>query len=242
VFLFRKQENNTLIYDKRAFRTRLKCLLGFTPSNLRLYETAFIHRSASCILPDGTRINNERLEYLGDAILDTILSEYLFHKYPYANEGFLTKTRAKIVNREQLNQLALALGFEELVVSHLTSPNPTYNLFGDALEALVGALFIDTGYNKTRNFLIKSVLEKHLDLIRIFESETDYKSLILEWGQKQKHQVTFECNEETDPITHKLIFNISLLVNNVVTGTGTGNSKKEAEQEASMKALNNLNS
>ncbi len=242
MFLFNRQENNTLIYDKRAFRARLKCLLGFTPSNLRLYEMAFIHRSASCRLPDGTRINNERLEYLGDAILDTILSEYLFHKYPDANEGFLTKTRAKIVNREQLNQLALALGFEEIVVSHLTSPNPTYNLYGDALEALVGALFIDRGYKRTKTFFIKCVLEKHLDLNQVLQSETDYKSLILEWGQKQKQTVTFECLEETDPAIHKSFFNVSLLINDVVTGYGRGTSKKEAEQDASLKAWNNLNS
>jgi len=242
VFLFNRQENNTLIYDKRAFRARLKCLLGFTPSNLRLYEMAFIHRSASCRLPDGTRINNERLEYLGDAILDTILSEYLFHKYPDANEGFLTKTRAKIVNREQLNQLALALGFEEIVVSHLTSQNPTYNLYGDALEALVGALFIDRGYKKTRTFFIKHVLKKHLDLNQVLRSETDYKSLILEWGQKQKQIVTFECLEETDTATHKTFFNVSLLINDVVNGYGRGTSKKEAEQDASMKAWNYLNS
>jgi len=193
-------------------------------------------------LPDGTRVNNERLEYLGDAILDTILSEYLFHKYPDTNEGFLTKTRAKIVNREQLNQLALSLGFEEIVVSHLTSPNPTYNLFGDALEALVGALFIDRGYKKTRTFFIKNVLEKHLDLNQVLRSETDYKSLILEWGQKQKQAVTFECFEETDPATHKSFFNVSLLINDAVTGYGRGTSKKEAEQDASMKAWNNLNS
>jgi ribonuclease III len=242
VFLFNSQENNTLIYDKRAFRARLKCLLGFIPSNLRLYEMAFIHRSASCRLPDGTRVNNERLEYLGDAILDTILSEYLFHKYPDTSEGFLTKTRAKIVNREQLNQLALSLGFEEIVVSHLTSPNPTYNLYGDALEALVGALFIDRGYNKTRKFFISHVLEKHLNLNQVLESETDYKSLILEWGQKQKQIVAFECTEETDGNTHKSVFNVSLLVNDVICGTGRGNSKKEAEQDASMKAWTTLNS
>jgi ribonuclease III len=242
VFLFRKQENNTLIYNKRAFSARLKCLLGFTPSNLRLYEMAFIHRSASCRLSDGTKVNNERLEYLGDAILDTILSEYLFHLYPDANEGFLTKTRAKIVNRDQLNQLAVSLGFEQLVVSHLTSPNPTFNLYGDALEALIGALFIDAGYNKTRKFFIKSVLEKHLNLNQIFESETDYKSLILEWCQKRKEQIAFECIEETDSVTHKSVFNISLLINDTVCGTGQGNSKKEAEQEASMRAWSNVKS
>jgi ribonuclease III len=236
VFLFRKQENNTHIHDKRAFSSRLKCLLGFTPRNLRLYEMAFIHRSASYRMPDGTKVNNERLEYLGDAILDTILSEYLFHLYPDANEGFLTKTRAKIVNREQLNQLAVALGFEHLVVSHLTAFNPTKNLYGDALEALVGALFIDIGYKKTSSFFIKEVLEKHLNLSQIFESETDYKSLILEWGQKKKQQVAFEYAEEIDPVLHKPVFIVSLLINATVCGTGSGASKKEAEQEAASRA------
>jgi ribonuclease III len=197
---------------------------------------AFIHRSASYRLPDGTKVNNERLEYLGDAILDTILSEYLFHLYPDANEGFLTKTRAKIVNREQLNQLAVALGFENLVVSHLTALNPTKNLFGDALEALIGALFIDKGYKKTSRFFVKRVLEKHLNLNQIIGSETDYKSLILEWGQKKKQQISFEYAEEIDPVLHKPLFLVSLIINTTACGTGKGASKKEAEQEAAMRA------
>jgi len=242
VFLFNRQENTTHIHNKRDFRSRLKCLLGFTPRNLRLYETAFIHRSASYRLPDGTKVNNERLEFLGDAILDSILSEYLFHRFPDENEGFLTKMRAKIVNREQLNQLALDLGFEHIIISHLTSPNPTKNPYGDALEALIGALFIDIGYKKTSRFIVKKVLEKYLDLNLIFESQTDYKSLILEWGQKKKHQVLFECAEETDPSTHKPVFIISLSVNSNVCGTGQGASKKEAEQEAAMRAWNYVKS
>lgn len=236
MFLFHRQENTTHIHNKRDFSSRLKCLLGFTPRNLRLYEMAFIHRSASHYLPDGTKVNNERLEYLGDAILDSVLSEYLFHHFPDENEGYLTKMRARIVNREQLNQLAMDLGFEKLVISHLTSPNPTKNPYGDALEALIGALFIDLGFKKTSKIIIDEMLEKHLNLKQIFESEADYKSLILEWGQKKKQQVLFECSEKNDTLTHKPVFIISLLINDATCGTGQGASKKEAEQEASERA------
>jgi len=240
VFLFHKEEKKTHIHDKRDFASRLKCLLGFKPKNLRLYETAFIHKSASYRLPDRTKVNNERLEFLGDAILDAILSEYLFHNFPDENEGFLTKMRARIVNREQLNQLAMDMGFEELVLSHLTSPNPTRNLYGDALEALIGALFIDIGYKKTRQIIVTRVLEKYLDLTAIFESETDYKSMILEWCQKKKLPNQFECTEETDPVSRKPLFIVSFLINNIIAGTGQGGTKKEAEQEASMRAWNKM--
>ena len=122
MFLINRKKNNTLIHDRSKFRSELKKLLGFRPLNLRLYEMAFIHRSATYTLPDGVRINNERLEYLGDAIIDSILSDYLFRLYPEASEGFLTKTRARIVNRETLNNLGTAMGIDRLIVSNLLPP------------------------------------------------------------------------------------------------------------------------
>ena len=141
MFLLRDRKNTTLIHDRREFGSRLKSLLGFRPRNLRLYEMAFIHRSASLTLPDGSRINNERLEYLGDSIIDSILSEYLFNLYPVAGEGMMTKTRARIVNREMLNQLAVSMQLGTLIVSNASSTGSSRNLYGNALEALVGALF-----------------------------------------------------------------------------------------------------
>jgi len=227
-----------MIHDRREFKSRLKHLLGFSPGNLRLYEMAFIHRSASYTHTDGTRINNERLEYLGDAIIDSILSDYLFHLYPEATEGFLTKTRARIVNRETLNQLGLSMGLDKLIVSNLSPSDSPRNLYGNTVEALTGALFIDRGYEHTRRFFIEKTLKQHLDLKAVLSEETDYKSLLLEYCQKRKQKISFlfqENNSGTHPV-----FTVNLQMNSETIARGEGSTKKEAEQEASMLAWNKL--
>ncbi|MZQ80271.1 MAG: ribonuclease III, partial [Bacteroidales bacterium] len=196
MFLLNRKKNNTLIHDRDKFRSELKNLLGFRPRNLRLYEMAFIHRSATHTLPDGVRVNNERLEYLGDAIIDCILSDYLFHLYPEATEGFLTKTRARIVNRETLNQLGLSMGLDRLIVSNLAPSDSPRNLYGNAVEALVGALFINRGYDRTRKFLIERGLKRHFNLSALLAAETDFKSMILEYCQKKKQKLNFTSREK----------------------------------------------
>jgi ribonuclease-3 len=240
VFLLHRKKNNTLIHDRSEFRSGLKKLLGFRPVKLRLYEMAFIHRSATYTLPDGIKINNERLEYLGDAIIDSILSDYLFRLYPEATEGFLTKTRARIVNRETLNQLGLSMGLDRLIISNLAPSDSPRNLYGNAVEALAGALFIDTGYNRTRKFMIERVLKKHLDLNVVLAAETDYKSLILEYCQKNKQKLNFTSREKPSGTNGHPLFTVTLEINNEVISQGEGATKKEAEQEASMAALNKL--
>lgn len=201
---------------------------------------AFIHRSASFNLPDGEKINNERLEYLGDAILDAILSDYLFEKFPEASEGFMTKIRARIVNREVLNQLALSMGIDTILVSNVNSVQPTRHLFGDALEALIGAVFIDKGFRKTKNFFIDNVLKRYLDLEFIVNTDNDYKSLVFEWVQKNKTSLTFTYNEEYDFNLKKSVFSTTLNIDKKEFGKGQGGSKKEAEQEAASQAWSRL--
>ncbi len=240
MFLLLRKKNNTLIHNRSEFRKGLKKLLGFRPVNLRLYEMAFIHRSATYTLPDGVRINNERLEYLGDAIIDSILSDYLFRLYPEATEGFLTKTRARIVNRETLNQLGLSMGLDRLIVSNLAPSDSPRNLYGNAVEALAGALFIDNGYNRTRKFMIERVLKKYLNLSEVLAAETDYKSLILEYCQKNKQKLNFTSREKPSGNSGHQIFTVNLEINNEVISQGEGATKKEAEQEASMAALHKL--
>ncbi len=240
MFLINRKKNNTLIHDRSKFRSELKKLLGFRPLNLRLYEMAFIHRSATYTLPDGVRINNERLEYLGDAIIDSILSDYLFRLYPEASEGFLTKTRARIVNRETLNNLGTAMGIDRLIVSNLAPSDSPRNLYGNAVEALVGALFIDTGYDRTRKFFIERGLKKHLDLTAVLSAETDYKSLILEYCQKNKQKLNFTSREKATGAGMQPLFTVALEINGDEITRGEGPTKKEAEQEASMAALNKL--
>lgn len=233
---FSLRNNGTYLVNKQEFASRLRRIIGFRTTNLRIYEAAFIHRSASFTLPDGKRINNERLEFLGDAVLDTILSDYLFEKFPDANEGFMTKIRSRIVNREILNHLAISMGIDKILVSNVSSNSSTRNLYGDALEALIGALFVDKGFKKTKNLFIKRVFNKYLDLSQIVDTDTDYKSLVFEWIQKHKTNLTFEYKEEYDFKLKKSVFSATLLINKEEFGRGQGASKKEAEQEAAGKA------
>ncbi len=228
-----RKPNGTFLHNKREFGSRLRKILGFKPGNLRLYEIAFIHRSASFTLPDGKKVNNERLEYLGDAILDAILSDFLFEKFPDANEGFMTKIRSRIVNREVLNQLAVSMGIDKIVVSNINSNHTTRNLFGDAFEALLGAVFLDKGFSRTKKLFIKNVLNKYLDLNQIINTDTDYKSLVFEWVQKNKANLIFTYNEEYDFDIKKSVFSTTLFINRKEFAKGQGTSKKEAEQEAS---------
>jgi len=236
VSLFRKRINGTYILDKREFGSLLKNILGFKPGNLKLYEIAFIHRSATFTIPDGKKVNNERLEYLGDAVLDAILSDFLFEKFPDASEGFMTKIRSRIVNRDVLNQLALSMGINRILISNVNSVHPTKNLYGDALEALIGSIFLDKGLKKTKKFFIRNVLNKYLDLNVIVNTDTDYKSLVFEWVQKHKSNLIFTYNEEYDFNMKKSVFSTVLIIDKVEYGEGHGDSKKEAEQEASSKA------
>jgi ribonuclease-3 len=233
VSLLKKRPNGIYVPDKREFSSRLRKILGFRPGNLRLYEIAFIHRSASFTLPDGKKINNERLEYLGDAILDAILSDFLFEKFPDTSEGFLTKIRSRIVNREVLNELAVSMGINKILVSNISSAHSTKNLYGDAFEALIGSIFLDKGFRKTKKFFIKNVFSKYLDINKIVNTDPDYKSLVFEWVQKRKANLIFTYNDEYDFKTKKSIFTTTLFINKEEFGKGQGVSKKEAEQEAS---------
>lgn len=238
--LFRRRINGTYILDKHEFSSRLKKIFGFRPGNLKLYEIAFIHRSATFTLPDGKKVNNERLEYLGDAIISAILSDYLFEKFPDASEGFMTKIRSRIVNRDVLNQLAVSMGINKILISNINSIHPTRNLYGDALEALIGSVFLDKGFKKTKKIFIKNILNKYLDIENIISTDTDYKSLVFEWVQKNKSNLIFTYNEEYDFNMKKSIFSTTLIIDRQEMGVGQGSSKKEAEQEAASQAWKRL--
>jgi ribonuclease-3 len=240
VSLFLSRINGTYILDKHEFSSRLKKIFGFRPGNLKLYEIAFIHRSATFTLPDGNKVNNERLEYLGDSVISTILSDYLFEKFPDANEGYMTKIRSRIVNREILNQLAVSMGINKILISNLNALHPTKNLYGDALEALIGSVFLDKGFKKTKKIFIKNILNKYLDLESIINTDTDYKSLVFEWVQKNKSNLIFTFNEEYDFYLKKSVFSTTLIIDKQEMGVGHGSSKKEAEQEAACQAWKRL--
>jgi len=169
--------------NEKIFAISLKYILGFSPKSLSIYKQAFRHNSIAKEIKDGVKDSNERLEFLGDSVLSTIIADFLFKKYPYKDEGYLTKMRSKIVSRDHLNKLALKLGLNKLIVqSHTTQQNASMN--GNAFEALVGAIFLDRGFSEAQNFILNRILKFHVDVEKIIETETDFKSKLIEWGQK----------------------------------------------------------
>lgn len=223
----------------KGFRTRLKFLkfLGFFPGNFYLYKLAFIHSSAPLTLKDGSLVNNERLEFLGDAILEAIVSDVIYKQFPFKNEGFLSKVRARIVQRETLNSIAVNLGIPQLLKSQINKDNNTLNPFGNALEALLGAIYLDKGYKKTKKYVLKKILSDSSLTEEIITNGTDYKSQILEWGQKNKKEIIFSDKEMPTNQQNVPLFISTLTIENRKAGSGKGMSKKEAEQNAAEQAL-----
>lgn len=200
---------------------------------------AFIHKSGSYLVSKKIPVNNERLEFLGDSILDAVIAEHLFHKYPLEDEGFLTQMRSKIVNRDNLNFLAIKLGISNLVVARITNDNHK-SIYGDALEALIGAIYLDKGFKKTRKIVIERIVKNHVNLAKLQETEVDFKSRIIEWGQKNRKEVNFSSFEEPNEEDKTPLFVSHILIVDEIAGRGIGGSKKEAEQNAARQALDKL--
>ena len=223
----------------KGLRTRLKLtkFLGFIPGNLYIYKLAFIHSSAPLKLFNGSLVNNERLEFLGDAILEAIVSDVIYKQFPYKNEGFLSKIRARIVQRDTLNLIAVNLGIPQLLKSLINKDNNTLNPFGNALEALLGAIYLDKGYNRTKKYVLKKILSDNYLTKDIIISGADFKSRILEWGQKNKKEIIFSNKEMSNNHPNEHLFFSTLTIENHKAGSGKGMSKKEAEQNAAEQAL-----
>lgn len=226
--------------ERRRLYFLLKSILGFYPHNLNLYELSLIHKSAMTKKPNGQAINNERLEFLGDAILGAIVAQELYLKYPDVNEGFLTKTRSKIVNRAFLNETALKLGLKEIISSQSKISLEKTNIIGDALEAIIGAIFVDMGYKKCREFILHKILNPFVNLNEITKLDTNFKSMLIEWGQKHKKEIQFITDEIPSTSDHAPVFVSSVEIENIVFGRGEGSSKKESQQNAAMEALQNV--
>lgn len=209
------------------------------PVRMPLYEMAYIHRSASVVMPDGNHINNERLEYLGDAILNAVVADFLFRRYPGKNEGFLTKMRSKIVKRKYLDVLALRLGIDRFMTSQPGLQEKSKHLYGNAFEALLGAIYLDKGYSKTAKY-IEKIICRYLDLEKLLNTDQDYKSQLIEWAQKNKKEIVFESREELKAENNMPVFIVHVKLSDKDLGQGTGNSKKDAEQRAAKAALGNI--
>ncbi len=225
-----------LLSTNKAFHDGLRKITGLFPGNEELYKLAFIHKSASLRLPDGLVINNERLEFLGDAILDAVVAEYLYLKFPDQKEGFLTQTRSKIVNGQSLGELAMILGLDKFIVSHAHNFSKNKHILGDAFEALIGAIYLDHGYKAVKKFVFKQLMSKHIDINMVLKTETNYKSRLIEWAQKYKKDITFKTNQESSEGLNPEFISLVIL-NDKVIAKGKGLSKKEAEQNAAQASL-----
>lgn len=225
----------------RKYVKSLKNLLGFVPGNLSLYRLAFRHKSVAQNVKKGVKNSNERLEFLGDAVLGSVVAEVLFKLYPYEDEGFLTELRSKIVNRANLNQLARKLGFEQLIQYDNRMVNSTRqgSLLGDAFEALIGAIYLDKGYDFTRNFLVNHIIKSHIDIHRLEQTETNFKSKLIEWCQRHGKDITFELIENQDGESSKL-FTVQASIDGEIMGQGKEFNKKNAEKLAAEKACEAL--
>lgn len=226
--------------ERKEFYLFLKDLLGFYPRNLKLYDLAFVHKSASFTDSQGNQVNNERLEYLGDAILGAIIADFLYNRFPHEDEGFLTKTRSKLVNRAILTQLTHDMGLHVFINSNTTKKIDKSHIYGDALEALIGAIYLDRDYQTAKFFVTKKILSQFVDLHEIEHEDSNFKSRLIEWSQKTKHEVEFETTEETDGNAKHPKFKAVVKIDNKKIGRGTGTSKKEAHQNAARETLKKI--
>jgi ribonuclease III len=225
---------NIFSKDKK-FISSLRNLLGFVPGNISVYHLAFRHRSTASEHPSGVKLSNERLEYLGDAILGAVIAELLFKKFPYREEGFLTEMRSRIVNREHLNKLAMKLGIDHFMNGSIDPAAKNRSAYGDAFEALVGAVYIDKGYDITKRLIINRFVKHHVDLESIESQDTNFKSRLINWAQRERKTIEFELLEEVDNGGKRLL-RVRVLVDSVEMAKGEDFSKKRAEQIAAEKA------
>ena len=231
-FLLRPYRRN--FGENRLYYRIIDDMFGFIPHNIELYKLALIHKSASLILEDGRAINNERLEFLGDAVIEAVTSDYLFIEFPDRDEGFMTQLRSRIVSRQSLNELAVHLGLDRQVISNSGAGIVQKHIYGDAFEAMMGAIYLDQGYDFVNRLLINGIYYRYLNLDELIESETDFKSRLIEWSQKNHHRILFRTDHDQGYSSAHPVFRCTVLVDDIEVGHGSGDSKKEAEQQAAV--------
>ena len=214
-------------------------ILGFFPRKIDYYKEALLHKSSTVRSAKGYKLNNERLEFLGDAILDAIVADIVYRHFEGKREGFLTNTRSKIVQRETLNKLAVEIGLDKLIKSNSHSSNHNSYMCGNAFEALVGAIYLDRGYDACMRFMQERILHRLINIDKVAYKEVNFKSKLIEWSQKNKVAVEFRLVEQTQE-TGSPVFQSDALLEGFVGGTGTGYSKKESQQLAAKQALTRL--
>ncbi len=222
--------------EAKQLRSAIYAITRFKPGNLSLYKLAFQHGSVK-----NSKNSNERLEFLGDAILSLIIGEYLFKKYPLKEEGFLTEIRARIVNRASLGSLAKEIGIDKVLHYNKDAiqQGSFKYIYGNALEALIGAVYLDKGYNRCRKFVLDRLLRLHIDLETLVQIDTNYKSQLVTWASRNRKHLHFEIlNEQC--IDRFKAFTAQVIIDDQVAGQGQGGNKKQAEQQAAQVALATL--
>ena len=228
---FFSRKKNTYSLQKQLENT-----LGIKTRNISLYTTALSHRSVK----ENTDENNERLEYLGDAILSSIVADYLFKKYPYKGEGFLTEMRSKMVNRQQLNDLAIKIGLNKIALyNKIDRSLKGSQIFGNALEALIGAVYLDKGYRKTQKWVTNHIIIQHLYVDELELIDINLKNKLIGWATKNVKVLSFETIEEKLQ-SNRRVFTIAVILDGEQLATGRGFSKKEASQAAAQSAIEKL--
>ena len=229
--LFRKDKESYLCFYK---------ILGFYPRNIQLYQQALLHKSTSIRSEKGRPLNNERLEFLGDAILDAIVGDIVYKHFEGRREGFLTNTRSKIVQRETLNKLAVEIGLDKLVKYSTRSSSHNSYMYGNAFEAFIGAIYLDQGYERCKRFMEEKIFKNYIDLDKMSRKEVNFKSKLIEWSQKSKVEVSFELIEQFLDEDYNPMFHTEIRIEGISAGKGTGYSKKESQQNAAQAALKKI--
>ena len=216
--------------DKKLINS-IKNISGFYPQNLRIYKVALTHKTASAEIRQGVFDSNERLEFLGDAILGGVVADFLYKKFPFKDEGFLTKLRSRIVSRENLNKVSMKFGLNEMIDFHFHSSHVAKSMNGDALEAFIGAVYLDRGFETCKQFIIQKIIKIHIDLDLLETTDKDFKSQLVEWTQSRKIKFEYKVIAEHGKGYEKY-YDVELFIDNVAKTRGKGKNKKTAEQEA----------
>ena len=246
VLYSRSMLNNIIDRIKLPFRKEkelylsLYQIIGIIPHDISYYKTALLHKSVARRNEKGKPVNNERLEFLGDAILDAIVGDIVYEHFPGKREGFLTNTRSKLVQRDTLNRLAKEMGISQLILSNGHTSSHNSYLGGNAFEALVGALYLDHGYNACMKFMKQQVLGKLINIDKVAYKEVNFKSKLIEWSQKNKVKMEFKLIENQKDKQGSPTFHFQVIMEDIPCGEGHGYSKKESQQEASKLTLQRL--
>ena len=220
-----------------SFNQQVENVLGLVPGNTMLYNAALSHRSVQ----ESADQNNERLEYLGDAILSAIVADYLFKRYPYKGEGFLTEMRSKMVNRQQLNDIAIKMGLNKITLyNKFDNSLRNSQIFGNTLEAVVGAVYLDKGYKKTLQWVLKQIVIPHMFVDDLESIDINLKNKLIGWASKNGHKLTFELAEEKIE-GNRRYFTMHTVLNDEILSVGKGFTKKDASQVAAQAAIEKLN-